>query len=80
MHLAPHVKIHVDEELDPLALAKVAEIAVRMGMPVDGAALARTLGLPLLQPGALNPVRLAPVSPTDIDRLQTEFLPPKRAS
>ena len=63
MHLVPQVTLHVDEKPDPVQIAKVAQIAVAAGMPVDADELATRLGLKLVDPKNADARRLFPIMP-----------------
>lgn len=69
-YLTPRVAIFVAEKPDPLAMMELVERGARIGMPIDGRAVAEKMGLALLAKDDPDPIRLAPLSPVGIDSLK----------
>lgn len=77
IRLCPKVKVHVEDEPDPLERIDIASKAAAAGIPVDADAMGDELALPLIpKPEGPNSeksrrmVPLAPMKPTDIPGLE----------
>lgn len=63
LRLYPTVKIHVEDDPDPMHIIERGVKAAQGGMPVDADALAEQAGLPLVKPGDTKARRLYPIAP-----------------
>lgn len=76
VRLCPQVKIHVEDEPDPVERIDIAAKAAAAGIPVDADAMGDELALPLtakpegMGDKARRMVPLAPMKPTDIPGLE----------
>lgn len=71
LHLAPKVRILVEDEPDATEMIERGAKGASAGMPVDADALAHRVGLPLIprEEGDTRPRRMAPVKPVGLGEL-----------
>lgn len=64
-HLCPDVTIHVEKLSPELQLERALKLAA-VGAPVDGRVLMEQMGVAPIDPEDADPIRLAPLKPTDL--------------